>query len=354
MDSRLTFLGNYGEGLLNSGFDIREMIANHAHKLIWSRGYTLHGSSRKDIEETLENCPFETLGPEISKLQFKEGYCILVFGRTLDGKLRLRFLPCGETSNVAKVFEEEEMAVTWERIVFDHQNYIMKITYDRKKTEIVFHEESAEGVLGDVVVLGESRKIAQYLNMPLVDHHNWGICPVAFMKNLPHKNFYGDAPFEGYPDDTPSRDGLAKIQQHILYILEAIEWELRYNITFIVANLTPAAQEKLRQGKTLFEEKWNRFVITNNSLGFNSLGTEAPSNPFTVNQGKPNLEVYANYLNYTIDRAFNICGYNSPQGTREHGTNKTSSEVSINMQNDMLTTAEKIRIEQPQYNRLFK
>jgi hypothetical protein len=64
--------------------------------------------------------------------------------------------------------------------------------------------------------------------------------------------------------------------------------------------------------------------------------------------------VYANYLNYTIDRAFNICGYNSPQGTREHGTNKTTSEVSINMQNDALTTAEKIRIDTAQYNRLFK
>lgn len=84
------------------------------------------------------------------------------------------------------------------------------------------------------------------------------------------------------------------------------------------------------------------------------MGTETPSNPFTVNQGKPNLEVYANYLNYTIDRAFNICGYNSPQGTREHGTNKTSSEVSINMQNDMLTTAEKVKIETAQYNRLFR
>ena len=85
-------------------------------------------------------------------------------------------------------------------------------------------------------------------------------------------------------------------------------------------------------------------------LGVNSLpGGTNSSNPFTVTQGKPNLEVYANYLNYTIDRGFNIFGYNSPQGTREHGTNKTSSEVSINMQNDMLTTQEKVKIETAQY-----
>ena len=28
------------------------------------------------------------------------------------------------------------------------------------------------------------------------------------MKNLPHKNFFGDPLLESYPDDTPSRDHL--------------------------------------------------------------------------------------------------------------------------------------------------
>jgi ribosomal protein S17 len=76
-------------------------------------------------------------------------------------------------SNVAKVLNgEEELAVTWERIVFDHPNYVIKITYDRKKTVITFYSETSEGVLGDVVIIGESRKIASSLNMPLVDNHN--------------------------------------------------------------------------------------------------------------------------------------------------------------------------------------
>ena len=119
--------------------------------------------------------------------------------------------------------------------------------------------------------------------------------------------------------------------------------------------MTPHAKRELELGKKLFKDKWNRLTILNNSLGVNSFFADGKSgNPFTVNQGDPKLEVYANYLNYTIDRAFNICGYNSPQGTREHGTNKTSSEISINMQNDMLTTSEKARIETAQYNRLFK
>jgi len=82
-------------------------------------------------------------------------------------------------------------------------------------------------------------------------------------------------------------------------------------------------------------------------------GKDGMSKPFEVSQGKPILNIYADYLNYSIDRAFNVCGYNSPQGTREHGTNKTGSEIAINMQNDYLTTATKVRIETAQYNRLF-
>ena len=38
------------------------------------------------------------------------------------------------------------------------------------------------------------------------------------------------------------------------------------------------------------------------------------------------LDILAMYLDYTIDRGFNLLGYNSPQGTREHGTNKTTAE----------------------------
>jgi hypothetical protein len=121
----------------------------------------------------LIRCRFETLSGEVTNLKFENGHCILVFGRTLDGKLHLRIPILWGMSNVAKVFNgEEELAVTWERIVFDHQNYVMKITYDRKKTVITFYHESSAGVLGDVVILGESRKIANSLNVPLVDNHN--------------------------------------------------------------------------------------------------------------------------------------------------------------------------------------
>jgi len=49
---------------------------------------------------------------EATTLKFKHGYNIYVFGRTLDGKIHLRIPALWGTSNVAKVFEEEYLAVT--------------------------------------------------------------------------------------------------------------------------------------------------------------------------------------------------------------------------------------------------
>lgn len=97
-------------------------------------------------------------------------------------------------------------------------------------------------------------------------------------------------------------------------------------------------------------------VVTNEAMGLHNLSgmNRGISSPFTINQGKPLLSEYSEYLNYTVDRGYYICGYNSPWGNKEHATNKTTTEVAINAQNDALTTEEKKWIQTHQYNRLFK
>ncbi len=67
----------------------------------------------------------------------------------------------------------------------------MKTVFDRKKTVTSFYHDAGGGALGEVVILGESVKIAKSLNIPIEEHHNLGIVPVAFFPNLPKKNFFG-------------------------------------------------------------------------------------------------------------------------------------------------------------------
>src|SRR5436305_12360003 len=114
--------------------------------------------------------------------------------------------------------------------------------------------------------------------------------------------------------------------------------------------MSPQEQEEVRKDPSKLKEKFNRFIIRNTGMDNNYIipgeGGKAGA-PVDIMQGKPQVESLANYVNYTVDRAFNICGYNSPWGTKEHATNKTTSEISVNMQNDMLTTSLKKNMREP-------
>ena len=106
----------------------------------------------------------------------------------------------------------------------------MKSVYDAEKTKITFHYGSGVGkALGDIVNLGESRRIANSLNLPIEEKHNLGIVPVVFFPNLPKKSFVGNVIREWCPDDEPTGDKLAKEQEHLDLIFDNIEWELEYN-----------------------------------------------------------------------------------------------------------------------------
>ncbi len=73
------------------------------------------------------------------------------------------------------------------------------------------------------MTLGEARKLARRLDLPLVDNHNSGICPVVFIPNLPRKNFVQNMIGEWYPDTFPSGDNLTEIQEHLEKIFDNIE-----------------------------------------------------------------------------------------------------------------------------------
>jgi hypothetical protein len=91
------------------------------------------------------------------------------------------------------VFEEEELAVTWERFVYDDSNHVMRSEFTPMKTTISFFEDKGNGVIGQALTLWLSNKIREKFNIPAIDNHNLGILPVSFMPNLPQKNFLEDA-----------------------------------------------------------------------------------------------------------------------------------------------------------------
>jgi len=291
-------------------------------------GYgNLEGKDRQAIAVIFERMRLEVFFPAAEAVCFKQGHSILVIRKTLTGKWMFSVPVLWGTSHVVKVWEEEVLAVIWERIVFDDKKltYIMKTVFDEQKSVTSFYYYQNEKVLVEAlkIALGESVKIAKHLNIPLVDRHNLGIVPVLFMPNLPNKNWFGTVVGEWYPNNTPLYKSYDEITEHIQMILDNISWELESNRTLVFMGMSPLEQEEIRTNsfRKKLKEKWNRFIIQNQGMGNNYLPYNldgAWNAPVDNMQGKPNLEVLANYYNFTVDRAFIWSGYNSPQGTREH------------------------------------
>lgn len=106
--------------------NLKEMIRNHAVGLLWGRGYILHGKDRDLIKEVLEksggiyflmaleNCCFE-LGHAMVNHSPNQGRWTTVNRANLIWKFQM-----------ARVWQEEELSVTYERLAFDDANYIMR------------------------------------------------------------------------------------------------------------------------------------------------------------------------------------------------------------------------------------
>ena len=75
--------------LANVGFNLREMIRNHARRLLWGRGYILHGKNRKYLAEVLENSHGEIFFGATENLLFEQGHAIITIRKTLGSKVFL-------------------------------------------------------------------------------------------------------------------------------------------------------------------------------------------------------------------------------------------------------------------------
>jgi len=106
---------------------------------LWSRGFTLHGKDRKEIGKIFEYARADTFFPALEAVMFEQGHSIITIRKTLGGELRISAPLLWGTSNVAKVYDEEVLVVTWERIVFDDANFVIKSVYDAEKTITTFH-----------------------------------------------------------------------------------------------------------------------------------------------------------------------------------------------------------------------
>lgn len=318
--------------------DLSEIIANHGSKLLFGNGYILSSEYQEyqTVIDKLKNwINFESFFYQVEKINSYYGYSIILIDKTKSGRIGLSIAQPYAVSRVARIFESEEMAVTWSRVQYDDQAIYIRTEYT--KTEIKRQFTS------DVLTLnGLQEKISKDLDLPLYEKHNLGIVPVIFMQNLPKKNFFGGVVGDFYPDMAPVK----KMQDLLDHTWEQTWKELEFNRTRVFLDCTRQEMEQYNNGYEI-KRLLGDFIIQTNMGIMGGAGGKAVE----ILQGNPQLESYANFIQFIIDKTFEGAGY-SP--LNDSTSQKTEAEVLITNSRDAETTRIKRTIRTQKYNLMLQ
>lgn len=318
--------------------DLSEIIANHGSKLLFGNGYILSSEYQEyqTVIDKLKNwINFESFFYQVEKINSYYGYSIILIDKTKSGRIGLSIAQPYAVSRVARIFESEEMAVTWSRVQYDDQAIYIRTEYT--KTEIKRQFTS------DVLTLnGLQEKISKDLDLPLYEKHNLGIVPVIFMQNLPKKNFFGGVVGDFYPDMAPVK----KMQDLLDHTWEQTWKELEFNRTRVFLDCTRQEMEQYNNGYEI-KRLLGDFIIQTNMGIMGGAGGKAVE----ILQGNPQLESYANFIQFIIDKTFEGAGYSPLNDTTSQ---KTEAEVLITNSRDAETTRIKRTIRTQKYNSMLQ
>ena len=318
--------------------DLSEIIANHGAKLLWGNGFILE-SEFTEYQECINKWKkwinFDSLFYQDFKVKSYWGYSIITIDQTKSGRLALTLAQPYAVSRVARIFETEQMAITWSRVVYDDQAIYVRTEYTNKTITRQFMNNS-------MVLSGIQEKISKDLELPLYEVHNLGIIPVKFMQNLPKKNFFGGVIGDFYPDLTPVK----KMQSLLDHTFSNLWKELEYNRTRVFLDLT---NQEINQLESAYDIKKfiGDFLLQANMRTIGATSGKA----IEILQGNPQLQEYMSLLDWIIEETFNGAGYSYKTDSTAQ---KTEAEVLTLNSKDLSTTRVKRTLFQSDWNEIFK
>lgn len=332
--------------------DLRELIANHASRLLWGNGFILSSPNEKikDIlQEVDETNNLISFFYQVEKILSSFGFTVVTIDKTEDGKILLNQSSPYALSRIAYVADEELACTVWSRIVYsDSSSGYIKTVYTDKTITREFLDTEYNVIAGEALV-----KLQKQYRLPLYERHDYGFIPVVFMQNVPKKNNWMGSTIGSYYNDLVPVSGL---QNLINFTFSSLNHELEFNRTRVFANLSPLA---LSQAQLQLNN------ISNNNLGFSDYqrikkwtsdfiikSTEGVpgTNEFNILEGKPN-EVYLKILDWTLSSAYEGAGYSYKDAESKDAT---ATELQLSKANDTKTTKLKRFLRTQQYKKMFK
>lgn len=292
----------------------------------------LFDSENPEIVKALNEWAFNTKLYEKLKLLVSQGSLmgksIAFLLRQKKGDLDLYVPQMNYMSSIAKVNEQEKLAVIWTNLNKSDTPSLVKITIGEGKVSI--QEFSNPGNLRTQDATARESELTPISNDTYETDVNFFPAFEFVNKRLPDFGMMNSTYFSGLPDWWTGRKLLFDIEES----LEQKFSERKKNQTRIFADLDEGIISDLKKQEQFIdvEDIFGDFIIRSTTSSYKTGG----GNQITAVQGDPNFETYHYDINQTIKMFYETCGYNYNEKDDTNYENKTKSIMNNDL--DIQTT----------------
>lgn len=234
-------------------------------------------------------------------------------------------------SSVAKVDDVEQMAVLYTNTNRSDSPSLQKITFIPGKM-IIQDFANPDSIRAQDVTVEVEKGLQAQGNVQVVEN-SLDFVPFQEFLNKQVPNLYNVSTtyFASFPDWWFGRKLIFDIEDN----LDKKRKERGKNMTRAIGSLDPKIHEKITSGQIEAEDYLGELFFNANTTAYTTGG-----NDIAIIQGDPKLDVYSNDTNNTLEKIFEMAGYNyyKDDGNYE---NKTKSIMNYDLDNQTTKTKQK-------------
>lgn len=163
--------------------NMRDFLARKNANQLWGGGYrfeTQNEALQQEFEQWAKQNRLQFFFHFVETQLSLHGRAILTINKTKTGEIRLNIANPFFYCAIGNTFVTEQLAVIWQRIIYDNKAFYVKSIYDTQKVVNQIYNEQNQ-----IMVFGEFRELAPDVQLEEVWYHNLGFVPVVQITNYP-------------------------------------------------------------------------------------------------------------------------------------------------------------------------
>lgn len=319
---------------------MRRYLAKRNSTIIWGSGIVFESQDEKltsffnDYYRKQQILPLMVWTEELLS---RYGRVIITISKTRDGKYKLNLTDPVFLNAVGKSFFTEELAVVWQRFVYDNQNFWVKSTYTKQycKNEIFVGDETNK-----IRIFDQTETLPKECQVEPVWHHNLGFIPLVEITNFPNLAWMGAN--VAYNEQTDWYNG---ILFESLYYQAFTDFRKELILNHSRIGIENATQQQIQAIEKSFKGIENQDILKDYTINTN------PGSKVTVIPGVGDFGSYTNAMDTIMD--FYCKFANSSRFSDGGGAQKSTQEVKTTRSAQVEAINTKITLRELKWTEIF-